>query len=280
MHHSRSFLRATFLLGALAALALASPVEAQDRPQGRQDEDDEMARTLFQTARAYFERAQYEEAAAAFGKAYRLSGRHQLLINQARAFEAGGQVREAIGALERFEEVAPEEDPLRGTVTAMLRRLRAAAERGKGTDDAAGDDIDGEEEGTAPAGPAELDPGAPPPAGGRAGMRWSGVGALSLAGLSAAVAIGTGIASRRTHNSLEADCPGGLCPPDLQGDIDRGRRLGVVSTVFTFVGIGAAVTGALLLFLGRDRSESEEPSPRVRPTGGPGMAGAGLHVSF
>jgi hypothetical protein len=280
MHHSLSFHRTAFLLGLFSALLLAPSVGAQDRPEGRQSEDDEMARTLFETARAYFERAQYEEAAVAFGKAHRLSGRHQLLINQARAHEAGGQVGEAIEALERFQEVAPEDDPMRGTVTAMLRRLRAAAERRADTDGTDDDEDEGAVEDTAPAGPAELDPGAPPPAEGRGGMWWSGMGALSFAGLSAAVAIGTGIASRRTHNALSADCPGDLCPPELQGDIDRGRRLGVVSTAFTFVGIGAAVTGALLLVLGRGRGESEEPPPRVRPTGGPGMAGLGLDVRF
>jgi tetratricopeptide (TPR) repeat protein len=265
-----AFLVATVFLGSIGS------AQAQQVRKAAESQDDEMARTLFETGRAYFERAQYAEASAAFAKAYRLSGRPPLLINQARALEAGGEVGEAIEVLERFEEVAPEDEPLRSTVTAMLRRLRAAAERQA----AASDD----ESGT----PAEADATLVPPGAAdlaaadddhhRGAMWWSGMGAFSLAGLSGVVALGTGIAARRTHSSLESDCPLDQCPPELQGDIDRGRRLAVTSTVFTFVGIGSAVAGALLLFLGRDRTDT--PEPRVQVTGGPGTVGSGLRLRF
>jgi tetratricopeptide (TPR) repeat protein len=235
------------------------PAKAQRPAESR---DDDMARTLFETARAYFERAQYAEAAEAFGKAYKLSGRPPLLINQAKALEADGQVGAAIAALEQYLEVAPEDDPLRDTVAAQLRRLRAAAAR----------QADGSE--ATPADATEREAEAAP----RGVMGWTGLGAAGLAGASAIIAVATGIAAHRIHGSLEDDCPGGICPPERAGDLDRGRRLSVTSTAFTFVGIGAGVAAALLLILGRDRGE--RPEPAVQVTGGPGMVGTGLRVRF
>jgi tetratricopeptide (TPR) repeat protein len=238
---------------------VAVPAEAQKRAESR---DDEMARTLFETARAYFERAQYAEAAEAFGKAYKLSGRPPLLINKAKALEADGQVVEAIAALELYLEVAPEDDPMRDTVAAQLRRLSAAAAR----------QVDGSE--ATPADASERDGEASP----KGAMWWTGLGAAGLAGASAIIAVATGIAAHRTHGSLEENCPGGICPEERAGELDRGRRLAVTSTAFTFVGIGAGVAAALLFILGRDRGE--QPEPAVQVTGGPGMVGTGLRVRF
>src|SRR5690606_7661275 len=85
-----------------------------------------------------------------------------------------------------------------------------------------------------PAAPLQLEP-APRISAGKV----AGFSALSLGGVSAIVALGTGLSSRQKMNSLEAECPMNLCPPELQGEIDRGHRLGVTSTVFTFVGVAA-----------------------------------------
>ncbi|MFW6023773.1 MAG: tetratricopeptide repeat protein [Myxococcota bacterium] len=276
------------LVVCLALAVTAASAEGQDGGSAEGRRDDEMARTLFETGRAYFERAQYDEAAAAFAKAYRLSGRHRLLVNQARALDSSGRVEEAIEALERFLEAAPEDEPVRGTVQPMLRRLRAAAaRRAEGGDGDAPTREPADEEGASeppqPDGREAGAPGGESAAGGaqvgRTATWWAGIGALSLAGAAAVVAVGTGVASHRTHGSLEEDCPTDVCPPELEGDIRRGRKLGVASTVLTFVGVGAAATGALLLMLGRHGGE-EAPESKVQATGGPGQVGAGLRVTF
>src|SRR5690606_34723814 len=121
-----SFILAVLFLG--AAPAAAKEPDGERRADG-QARDDEMARTLFETGRAYFERAKYDEAAESFGEAYRLSGRAPLLVNQARALEAGGRFAEAIEVLETFLEVESEDITAREGVNTVLKRLRATQAR-------------------------------------------------------------------------------------------------------------------------------------------------------
>jgi tetratricopeptide (TPR) repeat protein len=274
-------IRAIFLFTALLAFT-ASPAladrggESTEASAAEPSRDDEMARTLFETGRAYFERAKCDEAAEAFGEAYRLSGRVTLLVNQARALEAAGRFDAAIVVLETFLEIEREEEAARESVNAMLRRLRAAASR-----QAAGTEAQGEQE------PEEvtveleapLEVEAAPAPEKRSLSRILGWSAISFGGLSGVLALGTGVAARGKLNTLESECPMDVCSPELQGAIDKGNRLAVTSTVFTFVGVAAAASGVLVLVLKKDRSDDPEAT-KVELTPGPAASGAGLRVTF
>ena len=97
-----------------------------------------------------------------------------------------------------------------------------------------------------------------------------------------ATALVTGLVSHSKYGDLEDACADdGACPPDRQGDIDRGRALGRASTALTFGGAAVGAVGLLLFLLGRPADDADDPSETtvsVRP--GPGSVGAELEVSF
>lgn len=250
----------------------ASPAFAKE--PAAETRDDEMARTLFNTGRAYFERAKYDEAAEAFGEAYALSGRPQLLVNQARALEAAGRVEESIAVLETFLEVEQNDAAAREGVHGMLRRLRADSERrARERAEAEAAQAAQAEEGEKPV--VDL---AEAPEERRSVAKITGLGAIGLGAASGVVALATGLRSRNLHDSLERACPMDVCVPEMRGDVDRGHRLAVTSTVFTFVGVAAVASGVLVLVLTKDASDDPQ-SAKVELTPGPG-AGAGLRVTF
>jgi hypothetical protein len=81
-------------------------------------------------------------------------------------------------------------------------------------------------------------------------------------------AVAGGLAMHK-HAQLERACPGGVCPPERQSDLDDFRTLTTVSTIgFVVGGVGAA-TGIVLLLV----APSSEPSPRVAAYVGPTAAG-------
>lgn len=243
-------------------LLLIAPLSSSAQTDG----DDALARRLFETGRAYFERAQYEEAAESFAEAYRLSGRTSLLVNLARAQEESGQLPEAIESLTRALDALPTDDEMRPTVMDRLARLQAEQEQ---LEVAAAEVEEAEE--IEPAGePWEADPGV---------MWWSGVGAVSLAGASFVVALGTGVSSHRIYEDLKENCPMDVCLPEYEADRDRAQRLSSTATAFVVVGIAASATGLVLMLLSRDHDEAE-PEPAVEVIAGPGQLGTGLRLRF
>jgi hypothetical protein len=90
---------------------------------------------------------------------------------------------------------------------------------------------------------------------------------LGASGL-ATGAVAGGFAMRK-HAQLERACPGGVCRPESQSDIDDFRTLSTVSTIGFVVG-GVGVSAGLVLLL---VAPSSEPSPRVTAYVGPDAAG-------
>lgn len=92
-------------------------------------------------------------------------------------------------------------------------------------------------------------------------------GGVGIAGL---VTFGVfGAMSRSTHSDLEDSCPGGVCPPERQDDIDAGKTQQTIANIglaVGIIGIGAGVT----LFVLDGKKESTASVRRLRVDAGPG----------
>jgi hypothetical protein len=106
------------------------------------------------------------------------------------------------------------------------------------------------------------------PAAARARVVWTiaGIGSLSLAGVSVAVGLGTGIAWVSLQSDVEARCPGGGCA-NTRADEDQ-------AGVFLGVAIGSAVLGAVTsafgtvaIVLGTDTEGASTATLRLSPLG-------------
>jgi hypothetical protein len=198
----------------------------------------------------------------AFREAYRLSGRAVLLVNVARALEALGRDEEAIATL---EQALAEDESLESLAAPRLNRLRAQAQRrGRASDEPPPSEPDTR--------PAESSEGA---------VFWAGVVTSSVGAALLAVSIGTGVASNDIYGDLQQSCPGGVCAPERQADIDRGQSLAIASTATLAIGGAAAAAGVVMMLLDLASSETAvESGPGVEVTGGPGAAGVGLRARF
>jgi len=241
------------------------PTDAERAPL-----DDAAARQHFESGRAYFQRAQYPEAAREFGEAYRLSGRLALLINVSRAEEGAGRLEDALEALRRWTSLAPADDPERPAMLEREHRLDAAIARAR------------EAAANAPA----PEPARPQQERMLTDLQWGGVITL---GAGAAVGIGaliTGVMAASTHAGLESACDtSGGCPPDRLDDIDRGESLALASTVLSATALAAGAAGLVLLLVGGRSSERvADARPAATSTArlvpGPAQLGAGVAWSF
>ena len=253
----------------IAGLSAAAVVPAASAQSGggaaaaatpsRDPADDEAARQHFESGRAYFERARYEEAAREFGEAHRLSGRPALLLNLSRALEGAGDNAGAADALSRYVEQAPA-SPERGVEETRLGRLRAAAERDRqealAHEQAAETEVD--EDGAPDTGPeAEIDVGLTSDEAvasdddGLSGMRWGAIGSGALGVVAGGASLITGLLASGIHGDLQDACASdGGCAPSRQGDIDSGQSLATVSTVLTGVALVAIAVGVVLWIAG------------------------------
>lgn len=238
-----------------------------------QQSDDDLARHFFETGRTYFDRAEYTEAAEAFGEAYRLSGRAALLVNQARALEADGEVAAAIAALERAEQELDESSSLYPSIAPRLQRLRAQQEQEEQDAAIAADQAAAAERAAAEAaasadaeGGTAGEASSDDEAGGPGTLFWVGVGTAGLGAAALITSLATGIASNGIYSDLEAACPGDICPPEYAGDIDRGNALAGASTAMLFIGVIAAAAGVTLMLLdgGSDEEDAEAASAALR----------------
>ncbi|MCB9763760.1 MAG: hypothetical protein H6739_28585 [Alphaproteobacteria bacterium] len=114
-------------LAVLLPLALAAPglAHAQDDAA-----EEQRAKELFYNGRDLYNEGLYQEAILAFEESYRLSGRHELLLNIASAQERLGQVQEAVDTLNRYRAYAPadEREALERRIRNLERRLAEEAE--------------------------------------------------------------------------------------------------------------------------------------------------------
>jgi hypothetical protein len=261
MNARSTILRCFPSLALLATLLLPSAIAAA------QVTDDERARTHFLAGSSYYDQRRFLEAAEQFRDAYRLSGRTDLLKNVAMAYEHADEPGLAADALAEWLEAAPADAPDRRTQETRMTQLRAAEEARVRAAEAAAST------------PAE----APTPEEAPSRLSGLGIGGIATMGFgvaAAGVAIGTGIASNERLDQLESRCTDGVFPPDLRTTRDQGERLALVSTIGTFVSIGAAGAGLvmLLLDLRTDPQDGREPALTLAP--GPGDLGLAAQLLF
>lgn len=77
-----------------------------------------------------------------------------------------------------------------------------------------------------------------------------------------------GFLTLQKHNDLKDQCPGGVCPPEQQSDLDSAKKLGNISTVAFAVGGAGVVLGTVLFFTtGSSSSDRASGAPERRYAG-------------
>jgi tetratricopeptide (TPR) repeat protein len=229
---------------------------AAEKPSSSSDKE---ARKLFYQGDRLYEEGKYEEAVAAFEKAYALSHRPELLFNLANAYERLGQYEEALRALRDFAPSAPESD--RDKIAERIKTLEARAEdrRKRESEKAAA---------AAPATPAAAPP--PPPA--EPESKPPILAYTLMGGGVVALGIGTvfGVMALGSKSDAEDQCAkGGVCPASAQKSIDDAKGQALIADIAFAVGAVAAGTG-LVLFLTRDTSPTNEHAAALRAAPRPG----------
>lgn len=263
----------------------------------RADTDDERARVHFESGRAYYEQAQYEDAVREFQESFDLSGRPELLLNISNAQERALHYQEAIEAAEHYLAVVPNAED-RKTVEQRIASLEALKQRFEAagpaplappgavsaltpiqdtppsSTGALPPPNEPPKSGTTPPTAAEATAPGPQIAAEAPAQHESNltIPAIVLMGTGGAALVGalvTGLVAHADYNSLERQCRGNRCPPSARDELDEGKTLSVVSTVLTIVGVVAAGAGGALLYIG---SREEQAPPRAGQVSlGPGL---------
>lgn len=236
-------------------LFLALPAGAQA------PNDDERARTHFESGRLHFDEGDYEAALAEFQSAYELSGRDQLLFNLYLAYERLGRTREAADHLERYlaTDLVPEGD--RETLTRRLAHLRERT---------AADEAPDPMPETAPGTEGDAHPLLVP---GIAVLAAGGVG-LALFGILGGLALAE-------DGALASRCGADAGRTCTDADVSGLRSLSIGADVSLAIGLAAAATGAVLLILDATSSPTPDASAlRVSPFFAGSSGGLVLAGSF
>lgn len=260
------------LLVAAGVLGHASDAVGQDAAA---DADAE-ARRAFRLAEAHYDNGEFEQAAAGFEEAYRLSGRPQLLYNMYVAYRDAQNIESAADALQRYlEQVpdAPDHDRLRSRLDRMQAALASQGDSATVEPDENDRGLD-----TGAMGPPSDTPrSSTERSAGTDGVDDAGgsglpVAALVVGGAGAALLVGgliTGLMTASKQSELEDGCPTRVgCDPALEDTRDSGETLALVTDVLLVTGIAAVGVGAVLFFTGQERtSESATASVGCGPDG-------------
>ena len=296
-----------FVAGAVsigfAVLPIAAPVRAQTEMQGDASTDEE-ARRHFRLGQAHYENGSFSEAAVEFEEAYRLSNRPQLLYNIFVSYRDAGDMARAADALRRYLELVPDAEnaaQLRARLTSMERMLATSGGSTTGTttgsesggsettstgssesSQTSGSSESSETAGSSEsAGTTESSESTPPVE--TPHERNPGVVPWIVMGVGGALVVAgaiTGGLALSTQSSLSERCGAdGGCPAGFEADRDMGRTLALATDVMLPVGLVAAATGVVLLFVldegSPDRAMREPPPIALGCT----TTGCGLSAS-
>jgi len=127
--------------------------------------------------------------------------------------------------------------------------------------------------------PAPVEPPLPAPTSSSGGGRGLAIASLAVGGVGVAVGSIFGVLALSTKSTLDSHCPGKVCPPSEQGDIDSLGSQATVSSVGFGVGLVGLAVGAVLLVTSHGSAEAHAdrgpPRPSVEPWVGAGAAGVG-----
>lgn len=270
----RSF-SATVLLSLLLTHGVAA---AQARPADATATNDAAARGRFAAGEAFYQEGRFEEALDEFAAAWRLSQRPEMLINIANAAERALKFDVAVEHLRIYLERVPDAAD-RATIERRIARDESTLARARQQrTDAVAAPVD--------AAPPPDDSGADRarvPAVDEASASGAPVAAIVTLSAGGALAIGaliTGLVAHGTYTDLDGACPGGICPPEREGDLDSGKTMALVSTVLTGLAIVAGGIGLVLLVIGGSDDEAPATRARLELAPGPAPLGATARVRF
>jgi tetratricopeptide (TPR) repeat protein len=239
----------TRLWGAAAlivTLAMALPAIAQD-DTGSEDD----ARAQFDAGRAAYEEGRFEDAARAFGRAYLLSPRYQLLYNIGQAELRAGHDDRALAAFEGFLRQAPGADPRHSEVQERVNVMR-----GMGIQPAA--EVTAEQpaepapaEDSPPEVKASEPPPSEPPASTRSVGPWITIAAGGAGAVAGAVLMGLGVAKAKEVT----DAPAGSRWSEVEDTGNTAKLLWGVGIGAAAVGLAAVGAGAAWAIAGSREDE-------------------------
>ncbi len=261
--------------------------------------NEQVARSAFRLGNAHYENGEFLEAAEQFEKAYKYSGRAQLLYNLYLAYRDANLPEKAADALRRYLKEA-DDVPNRGQVEAKLLALerglakqkekqkpppvveKPAKPQEKAVEPAKDEPVEQQPVAVEPL-PEESEPEE------TASEEPSDESYLPLIsyimmGAGGGMVLGsivTGIVTASAQSELESECPDKVCQGD--GDIEglkstrsTGETLAIVTDILLFGGIAVAGAGVALLILG---SAEESESAPISSTFGCSTIGCGGSVS-
>lgn len=220
--------------------------------------DEAAARQHFRLGQAYYENGQFEEAAREFESAYRMSGRSRLLYNAYLAYRDMQDLPNSARTLRQFlaettDIEAAERDQLQARLVAIDAAIaRSQTSMPRETPTQTETQAQGSETGSTGTTGATATATTEPSTSSGGGFNPSPVGFI-VGGVGVALGIGaiiTGVMSSSDLSTLQAECPGGMCPDDqaLRDAHSRGQTLAVVTDVLWVTGVVALATGVALIF--------------------------------
>jgi tetratricopeptide (TPR) repeat protein len=248
--------------------AAMQAAHAAEQEQAMQAADAE-ARSHFNVGKALLDSGRFSEAAQEFDKAYRLSGRPQLLYNLYVAHRDAGNTPNAIVALRAYLNTvpdAPDRVNLEARLASLEEQERHHVEQEEATRRAR------EEAALAKAQAAKRTHTVVE----KSKVPWI---LMASGGALVAASIGTGVAALNTSKDLEDNCYSSTsCPSSQKGNIDKTQALSLTTDVLWAVGGASLVTGFVLWVTGALDEKREVPITSVAIA--PGVVSATLTKRF
>lgn len=228
-------------------------------PAWSQANPDELARRHFESGAAYFEQAEYDSALREFRKSYELSSRPEILINIATVHERLADLRAAIQALDEFLQLRQDAEQ---AATIRLRRDNLQ----KRLNEQSKPPVAEPQQRAEPSPPAPEKAEEP-----REPNRVPAYVLFSVAGVSAAGAVLTGVFANAEFQDLKDRC----APNCSDNDVSGARTLGTVSTILTGAAIVSAGIGVVFWLNADGDAPKTGFNTRLQMTTGGAMARAG-----
>ena len=301
----RSFRQSVLVLSLLGMVvgvpALAQTVTPSAYPPACDDakvtkSDRDRAHTVFLSGKQYLEEANYDKAISYFKDAYSIDcSVHGILPIIASAYERKGDKREAIRALEEYQQRAP----TAGDHEVIERRIKnlkdqVAQEQPTVTSppsasaSAAAPTASASSESAPPSSSSSAAPMPPPPVHETTSYHQAGpwivmgVGLAAVAGGAIAYGVGAGkVSSAENTCGSNHACPGTAVGTAAANDGNTGRTLDEVGVTVGSIGLAAVVAGAIWHLVERPSEKGVASSHlRVNPLLAPRAAGISLEGSL
>jgi tetratricopeptide (TPR) repeat protein len=265
-----------------------------------QSSNEQVARSAFQLGNAHYENGEFIEAAEQFEKAYKYSGRAQLLYNLYLAYRDANLPEKAANALRRYLKEA-DDVPNRDQIEAKLRALeRGLAKQKEKPPPVVQKPVEPQEKAVEPVKvePAEEEPVAvgPAPEESKPEETTSDEPSeesylplisyimMGAGGGMVLASIITGIVTSSAQSELEDECPNKDCTraEDIKGlklTRSTGETMAIWTDILLFGGIAIAGAGVALLFLGSAEESETAPISTTIGCSTTGCSGS-MRVSF